>query len=161
MALLAFCGPGAETSSSSRPNLLSKVSLYCFLSTAVGGPPATTLPSFFAASTIFRQSSCASAASALVASSSAMTASKPGVKVLATIPVLNIGFFSSIFEPFTPMVLSRLAGGRQAWRGKVQLEHQKNRTRLGKTEMDQVKGPTLRGCRQAKIDGSQGLRMAI
>ena len=51
-----------ESNSSSMPKRLSKVSLNCLRNTAVGGPPATTLPSFFAASMIFFHSSGASAA---------------------------------------------------------------------------------------------------
>src|SRR4029434_3839908 len=66
-ALPAFCGPGAETSSISMPNFCSNVSLYCFLNTAVGGPPATIFASFFAASTVFFHSSCDSAEYAIAA----------------------------------------------------------------------------------------------
>ncbi|HEX2933628.1 MAG TPA: hypothetical protein VHV54_28130, partial [Candidatus Binatia bacterium] len=61
---------------------------------------------------------------------------------------------------FTPMVLSRLSGGRQVWRGEVQFKYQTNCTRLGKRRWIESKGLKLSACRQAKIDGSQGLRMA-
>src|ERR671918_1763150 len=64
-ALPAFCGPGAEMSSSSIPNFFSNVSLYFCLRIAVGGPPATIFPSFFAMLTIFFHSFCESAATTL------------------------------------------------------------------------------------------------
>src|SRR5262249_12729579 len=57
-------------------NFCSNVSLYCFLNTAVGGPPTTIFASFFAASTVFFHSSCDSAERAKAAKRSTMTTSE-------------------------------------------------------------------------------------
>src|SRR5215813_5733662 len=53
---LALRGPGAETSSASRPNFAFKTVSISLLSSLAGGIARTILPSFFAASRVLSQS---------------------------------------------------------------------------------------------------------
>src|SRR4029434_7432243 len=81
------------------PNFCSNVSLYCFLNTAVGGPPATIFASFFAASTVFFHSSCDSAAYTIAAQRSTVRTNELHMNGrLTTDPwvLSNFSFFATV-----------------------------------------------------------------
>src|SRR4029077_5971575 len=86
---LALRGPGADTSSASRPNFCFNTVSISFLSSLAGGMAITILPSFFAASRILSHSAERFA--------SAARASVLQTKVTARMP-LKEKYFLSIFR---------------------------------------------------------------